>query len=142
MCCGLASLALTACASPPSLTGHLSSPPSSAGSQSPAASNAAAHATTGAAAGTVVLENSDNGKVITIPVGAILALGYERNGLIWDSQFDGSLLSASAPRELHAIAPGQTQLTSSGRPLCKPGTACPQFIVSFKATIVIRRASG
>ncbi|HUZ76753.1 MAG TPA: hypothetical protein VMV93_04120, partial [Chloroflexota bacterium] len=75
----MASLALTACASPPSLTGHLSSPPSSAGSQSPAASSAAAHATTGAAAGTVVLESSDNGKVITIPVGTILALGYERN---------------------------------------------------------------
>ncbi|MGH2363239.1 MAG: hypothetical protein ACRDGF_02120 [Chloroflexota bacterium] len=145
MCLAVASavlLVLTACASAPFSTGHVSSSPSGAAGSSPAASGTGSSSTSGAPAGSVVLESSDNGKVITIPVGTIVALGYERTGLIWDSQFDGSLLAASAPRELRAIAPGQTQLTSSGRPLCKPGTACPQFIVSFKATIVIRRATS
>jgi hypothetical protein len=36
-----------------------------------------------------------------------------------------------------AAAPGTAEIMATDRPACAPGQACPQFIVAFRATVVV-----
>ncbi len=88
-------------------------------------------------ASTISIVQSDLGKTFNVGVGTRLSLDYETPGLTWTNTFDTAILQASSPTLLVAIAKGRTELQSTGRPVCRQGEACPQFIAAFRVTIVV-----
>lgn len=95
-----------------------------------------------------VITEADSNTTITVKVGTPIEvmLGSDLDWTI--SWSDPSLLApiptfavlpAGTQSFSGAVKPGTTTLTGQGRPICKAGEACPQFIEEFTATLVITK---
>ena len=47
---------------------------------------------------------------------------------------------SAAEAYYRALAPGRVVLRSVERPVCRPGRACPLFLVLWEVTVLVRRA--
>lgn len=91
---------------------------------------------------TVVISMGDSNKTIPVKLGRRLEvnLGEQNWKLSWS---DPSIVKAvsgvpSMGQGLYdAVKTGTTTLTGEGRPICKTGEMCAQYIVSFTATVVV-----
>jgi hypothetical protein len=89
------------------------------------------------------IDNSDNGKTITMVAGTCATLSLQPD-LVWTTPVSSSRAVAVTDTEtfapdsiwtLEAVHAGDATITSSGRPNCKPGQVCPLFIVEFSVHI-------
>ncbi len=99
----------------------------------------------------VEIAQADNGKTFHVSVGQTVTvrLGTE---LDWTVTVAPPGILPLAPgvntlvRGVQAIyraaQPGTVTVSAEGRPHCNPGQACPQFIQSVKATVVVDAAPG
>lgn len=89
---------------------------------------------------------ADNNQTVTIAVGQMIQVKLNPD-LVWEFTLsDPDVLSpvetfVAVPgvQQIYSGAkPGQTTLTANGKANCKPGEACPMFIILFRVTIVVR----
>jgi hypothetical protein len=89
------------------------------------------------------IDNSDNGKTITMAAGTCATLSLQPD-LVWETPVSSSKAVTVTDTEtfapdniwtLNAVHAGDATITSSGRPNCKPGQVCPLFIVEFSVHI-------
>lgn len=98
----------------------------------------------------VVLTNKDTGKTVNISKGQIVEVRLEQ-GLNWSgpAKLDSSVLelqgtAGSVSASDHtcvwrflAVGAGKTQLSFTGRPICKKGQMCPMYIMAVPFTIEV-----
>jgi hypothetical protein len=89
------------------------------------------------------IDNSYNGKTITMTAGTCVTLSLQPD-LVWETPVSSSkaVSVTDIPTfvrdsiwTLNAVHAGDATITSSGRPDCKPGQVCPLFIVEFTVHI-------
>jgi predicted secreted protein len=89
------------------------------------------------------ITNADSGGAIKMLKGSCATLQLNPN-LIWStpkssstavSVFDTETFAPDQTWGLRAVHGGDATITSTGRPNCLPGRACPQFIVLFSVHI-------
>ena len=89
------------------------------------------------------ITNADNGKTIKMVRGSCATLQLD-HGLVWttpDSStravrvFDTETFAPDEAWGLRAIHRGDTTITSTGRPKCAPGEACPDIVRLFSVNI-------
>ncbi len=153
---GPATATVTTAASPSSSASTVGATASPTGGSTPTA----AHTTpkTGTPTGTpgsvpstapvaLVITQADTGKVLTLPFGSAAELRLGGN-LRWSSPTATAGILSVAPETLTpdpgyqawritATGHGTTMIQSNGVPVCPPGKVCAQFIVAFRATIVV-----
>jgi hypothetical protein len=101
-------------------------------------------------AANVTVKLSDANTTITVPVGDVLEVQLPF-GLRWTGPtISGSGLQLQTPAgyastatgmciwRFHALRAGTTHLTFSARAICKPGQACPQFVLAVPFTVVVK----
>jgi hypothetical protein len=94
-----------------------------------------------------VITQADNGKTFDTPIPSCDIL--QLSGLSWSTPtVDGDsvrLVPIPAPYgyqswQIVAEQPGESTISSLGRPICLPGQVCPDFIVLFQVHIVVLAA--
>jgi hypothetical protein len=89
------------------------------------------------------IDNSYNGKTITMTAGTCATLSLQPD-LVWTTPVSSSkavtvtdteTFAPDAKWTLNAVHRGDATITASGRPNCKPGQVCPLFIVEFSVHI-------
>jgi predicted secreted protein len=82
------------------------------------------------------ITNADNGKTIKMVRGSCATLQLDQ-GLVWTPPesssravrvFDTETFAPDEAWGLRAVHRGDTTITSTGRPKCAPGEACPDFV--------------
>lgn len=98
----------------------------------------------------VVLTNKDTGKTVNISKGQTVEVRLEQ-GLNWSGpaklassvlELQGNAGAASASDHtcvwrFLAVGAGKTQLSFTGRPICKKGQMCPMYIIAVPFTIEV-----
>lgn len=97
------------------------------------------------------LTNADNGRTFHAKVGQVIDLTLRANQGMQDwvvQQPDPSILAptpnpgaaaarGATLRAFRAVAAGTATIAATDRPVCPPGQACPQFILAWKATVIV-----
>jgi len=98
---------------------------------------------------TLTIATPDEGKTFRVKVGSMVLFDLKADSGMqpWMIQPpDPAILApAGSPpaaqgetKQLYrAAAPGMAMVTATGRPSCNPGQACPQFIRSWRVTVVV-----
>jgi hypothetical protein len=89
---------------------------------------------------------AQNGSALTLHVGDRFLLdlgsGFDWTVTVADpmvvSRAVNITVVAGAQGVYEAQAPGETRLSATGKPVCSPGQACPQFVIGFAITIDVR----
>lgn len=99
---------------------------------------------------TICITAADRGRTITVSVGATLTVelraprrsfsrptvsGAKVLALIGSSQSAGA-----AEAHYRALAPGRAVLRSVERPVCARGRACPEFLLLWQVSVLVRSA--
>ncbi|HVW82555.1 MAG TPA: hypothetical protein VHC68_01240 [Candidatus Paceibacterota bacterium] len=120
--------------------------PAGQGSPESGAPGAASSSPAAPGPGMRTLTEDDLGATIALSPGERFALALG-SGLSWSVSFKPEGVVVRVPGAdpapgtqgfFEAAASGTTTLSASGRPICSPGAACPQFIELFQATIAVR----
>ncbi|MFI5266108.1 MAG: hypothetical protein ACHQ7M_01895 [Chloroflexota bacterium] len=97
----------------------------------------------------MTITNADEGKTVHARIGTtvIVALKYDSGMQNWTIQPpDPAVLAPAAAlapvpstttQAYRAAAAGTAPIAATDRAACSPGQACPQFIVAFKATVIV-----
>jgi hypothetical protein len=95
---------------------------------------------------TITITQQDNGQTFNIQVGdrVVVKMGTTLDWTV-DIEPPGILVPVPGVGTLArgvqgiylAARPGTATLTATGRPICNPGQACPQFIQEVQVTIVV-----
>lgn len=96
--------------------------------------------------GMTIITRADTGKTITLARDArfVIQMGSDLN---WTIAFDPSGIISRVANSTtadgiqgvySADVSGTTTLHATGAPICKPGYACPQFLVAVPVTIVVQ----
>ncbi len=99
---------------------------------------------------TICITAAERGRTITVRVGAIFTLDLRapRRTFSEPSQSGAKVLeliaasrsASAAEASYRALAPGRAELRSVERPVCRPGRACPLFLVLWEVTVLVRSA--
>lgn len=96
---------------------------------------------------TVTLTATDGGRTVSISRGRTIQLELSGDSLDWGEPRSGDPqileetsnsshpASGTAAASFLAIAPGRTTITAEGRPRCRHGSPCPQFVRVWAVTI-------
>lgn len=95
------------------------------------------------------LTEADNGAMLTVPVGDTIELRLDPS-LNWQLSLSSIGVLTRPPLALVqgvqglwiASTPGQTVISATGSAQCNPGSACPQFIQAWKATVTVTAAGA
>lgn len=97
----------------------------------------------------IEITGDDNGRSFNAVVGQQVTVRLG-SGLSWSVSYEPPGILVAVPGVnalaqgvqgiLRAAQPGTVTVVGSGRPICKPGEICPQFVTRFTATIVVAPA--
>lgn len=94
-------------------------------------------------AGTTALTPEDNGRTLTVPTGTRFSLTPLSTGerLLVTASSDPAVVGRNGTG-WSALSPGSSVMMGMMEPVCTPGTACPQFILVYRVTIVVVAAKS
>jgi hypothetical protein len=94
----------------------------------------------------IAITQSDSGKIIHVKKGTRIAIALGTDmwtlnlspmGIINRITYIATMIGVQGIYTADKI--GTTVLSGEGRPVCKQGEACPQYIINFKVTIVVEK---
>jgi hypothetical protein len=99
----------------------------------------------------IEITSDDRGRTFNAVIGQQVTVRLG-TGLAWTVSEEPAGILAPAPgvgappagvqAVLRAAQPGTVTITGTGKPICKPGEFCPQFVTLFTATVVVAPAGG